>query len=314
MSTKTCLFHPPGEKDKLPSFGVLDHYVRHQSKSDQTKIPPSSSAMLPGHTAISVGTCRSRTGDERRHHGRSVHNKLNPRIPAVSSVSSKGTMKHTRRATPLPTTDQRNTMNFPREAVYADSKAQSLGNINFESRSYDRSQSKSPQGAGRSTAARKCNNCGISQTRQWVRGNAQSWLCHSCGQFWRKNGYARPEELWNRPTFRRSSRKRRVTAAMQDHDKKPKPTKGIREASSSYLNGKKMVECGERLAPLGRSSKHTTSDQDVGVIKPNASSISQVVEGRSARPSIANMIHGEPPLPPVSSLLKRNPSARREGQ
>lgn len=306
-STRTCLFHPPGEGDKLPSFGVLDHYARHQShRSSQKTFSPSSSVMLPGHTAISspVNTCRSRTAGEHRHHRGGVQ-RLDPGISAVGSASSKGTMKHTRRATPLRAADQPSTMKLPQKGRYSDSKTQSLGNIRIESTSYDLSQLNMSQRAGRSTAARKCNNCGISQTRQWVRGNAQSWLCHSCGQFWRKNGYARPEELWNRPTFRRSSRKRRVTAALQDHEKKPKPTKGVREASSSYMNGKKMVECGERLAPLRRSSKDTSAEQDFGTTRSDGSSGSQVTERQSSRPSIANMIHGEPPLPPVSSLLKR---------
>lgn len=55
---------------------------------------------------------------------------------------------------------------------------------------------------------RSCTNCGTRQTRQWVRGERAAWLCHSCGQFWRKNGVHRPAQLWNRPTFKRSRRKR----------------------------------------------------------------------------------------------------------
>ncbi len=64
--------------------------------------------------------------------------------------------------------------------------------------------------SSRSVAAsqRSCTNCGTSVTRQWVRGERSAWLCHSCGQFWRKNGYHRPAGLWNRPTFKRSRRKR----------------------------------------------------------------------------------------------------------
>lgn len=65
--------------------------------------------------------------------------------------------------------------------------------------------------AARGTPARrKCSNCGTVTTRQWVRGENNCWLCHSCGQFWRKNGYARPASLWNRPTFKRSRRKNTV--------------------------------------------------------------------------------------------------------
>lgn len=64
--------------------------------------------------------------------------------------------------------------------------------------------------SSRSAAAsqRSCTNCSTSVTRQWVRGERSAWLCHSCGQFWRKNGYHRPAGLWNRPTFKRSRRKR----------------------------------------------------------------------------------------------------------
>lgn len=58
--------------------------------------------------------------------------------------------------------------------------------------------------------SRKCNNCGQTAPRQWVRGrkHINEWLCHPCGQFWRKNGVRRPRELCNRPTYRRASRKR----------------------------------------------------------------------------------------------------------
>jgi hypothetical protein len=69
---------------------------------------------------------------------------------------------------------------------------------------------------------RFCSNCGTSQTRQWVKYNILSkpinhdtlfedevptqWLCHRCGQYWRKNGIQRPESLWCRPLFKRRRR------------------------------------------------------------------------------------------------------------
>lgn len=104
-----------------------------------------------------------------------------------------------------------------------------------------------------STAGRKCTNCGNTQTRQWVRGEGQAWLCHSCGQFWRKNGYSRPRTLWNRPTFKRSSRKVKndTSKSPEDRRKKVRSFKAKKETvSSNFLNGKKLVECEERLPPL----------------------------------------------------------------
>lgn len=65
---------------------------------------------------------------------------------------------------------------------------------------------------GAAAEQRQCANCSTRQTRQWVRGERSCWLCHSCGQFWRKNGYGRPAGLWNRPTFKRSRRKRSSSA------------------------------------------------------------------------------------------------------
>lgn len=60
------------------------------------------------------------------------------------------------------------------------------------------------------TKGRVCNNCGVSETRQWVSGRKEieEWLCHPCGQYWRKNGTPRPAELYNRPVLRRTPRKR----------------------------------------------------------------------------------------------------------
>ena len=72
-------------------------------------------------------------------------------------------------------------------------------------------------------SVRCCSNCGNTQTRQWVRGHAQAWLCHSCGQFWRKNGYSRPKSLWNRPTFKRTSRKKTIVNCLQPQQKITKP-------------------------------------------------------------------------------------------
>lgn len=111
-----------------------------------------------------------------------------------------------------------------------------------------------------STAGRKCTNCGNMQTRQWVRGEGQAWLCHSCGQFWRKNGYPRPRTLWNRPTFKRSSRKLRLDGnkSPEDRKKKARSFKAKKETvSSNFLNGKRLVECEGRLTPVmgpGRSN------------------------------------------------------------
>lgn len=56
-------------------------------------------------------------------------------------------------------------------------------------------------------ARRVCENCASNQTRQWVKGENDSWLCHSCGQFWRKNGHNRPRHLWNRPQLKRKRRR-----------------------------------------------------------------------------------------------------------
>lgn len=137
---------------------------------------------------------------------------------------------------------------------------------------------------GVSTHSRVCNNCAQSDTRQWVRGENQVWLCHSCGQFWRKNGYARPRALWGRPTFKRSSRKAKnnessaaTAAAVAIGVKKGKNGNSAEEQgkssqggstggsddrkrrsrpvrkdvmSSNFLNGKKLVQCEERLPPL----------------------------------------------------------------
>lgn len=61
------------------------------------------------------------------------------------------------------------------------------------------------------TRGRWCANCETMASRQWVRGEGGVWLCHSCGQFWRKNGFSRPQKLWNRPTFKRAPRSRGTT-------------------------------------------------------------------------------------------------------
>jgi RNA polymerase subunit RPABC4/transcription elongation factor Spt4 len=69
---------------------------------------------------------------------------------------------------------------------------------------------------------RICSNCGTSETRQWVKYSILSkpenheipleaevhtqWLCHRCGQYWRKNGIQRPESLWHRPLVKRCRR------------------------------------------------------------------------------------------------------------
>lgn len=317
-STKTFLFHPPGDADKLPSFGMLDQYVRYQGqRSDPKTLRISSSAMISGRSAVSASTSSSRGVGESQNHGRS-----SSRAGAGmsgSSSSSKDVTKQTRRATPLHNPDSR-IMKHPREGMYPDQSSTLFGTGLPLPKTHHRTASRHTQRAGRSSTSRECNNCGVSETRQWVRGDGQAWLCHSCGQFWRKNGYSRPEELWNRPTFRRSSRKRRVNAALQDQEKKPKPAKGMREASSSYMNGKKMVECGERLAPL-RKSKHPTGDQRFSAME-SASAGSLQIEGNLhsqtlKRPTggapIARMIHGEPPLPPVSQLLKRSSAPKRDG-
>lgn len=66
---------------------------------------------------------------------------------------------------------------------------------------------------GAAAEQRQCANCSTRVTRQWVRGERSCWLCHSCGQFWRKNGYGRPAGLWNRPKFKRSRRKRSTSSA-----------------------------------------------------------------------------------------------------
>lgn len=111
-------------------------------------------------------------------------------------------------------------------------------------------------GPGGNSSARTCGNCGLSQTRQWVRGEGMCWLCHSCGQFWRKNGYARPRALWNRPTFKRSSRKGRTTVTPpvesgSARKRKGRPPKSDKDGvSSNFLIGKKLVECEEKLPPM----------------------------------------------------------------
>lgn len=52
---------------------------------------------------------------------------------------------------------------------------------------------------------RACRNCGTSVTRQWLKG-PEDWLCHRCGQYWRKNKRARPSEFWRRPVHTRAAR------------------------------------------------------------------------------------------------------------
>eukprot|EP00172_Hildenbrandia_rubra_P002183 Plantae.Rhodophyta-Hildenbrandia_rubra.ctg2876.p1 GENE.Plantae.Rhodophyta-Hildenbrandia_rubra.ctg2876~~Plantae.Rhodophyta-Hildenbrandia_rubra.ctg2876.p1 ORF type:complete len:920 (-),score=155.48 Plantae.Rhodophyta-Hildenbrandia_rubra.ctg2876:3574-6333(-) len=60
-------------------------------------------------------------------------------------------------------------------------------------------------------SGRVCSNCSSMETRQWVRGKSHGqWLCHSCGQFWRKNKKMRPRNLWFRPKFKRQ--RKNVTA------------------------------------------------------------------------------------------------------
>lgn len=111
--------------------------------------------------------------------------------------------------------------------------------------------------------ARVCSNCGVMQTRQWVRGENQLWLCHSCGQFWRKNGYSRPRALWNRPTFKRTSRKLKVTShGVGDTRRTKSSTRQI--VSSSFLDGKKMIELETCLSGLHRGSaaQNAVNDSD----------------------------------------------------
>lgn len=214
-------------------------------------------------------------------------------------------------------------MKHPAEPIHPDHNLALFGSGVLPS-AYNRANAKNK--ASRSSGTRKCDNCGISQTRQWVRGEAQVWLCHSCGQFWRKNGYSRPEELWNRPTFRRCSRKRRGNSPSQDQEKKSKPAKGAREASSSFMNGKKMVECGERLPPV-RKSKTSPTEKRFDPVK-DLSSANLRLSGNHHHPStrrngggapISNMIHSEhfppsppssPRLPPVSQLLQKTHLSR----
>lgn len=90
---------------------------------------------------------------------------------------------------------------------------------------------------------RECSNCSTKVTRQWVRGDSQTWLCHCCGQFWRRNGYPRPKSLWNRPTVSRRSRKRRV-ASGDDVGPCRKRSRGV---SNKLGNDAPNVPGGERM-------------------------------------------------------------------
>lgn len=110
--------------------------------------------------------------------------------------------------------------------------------------------------ASAAKSARRCSNCAATTTRQWVRGENQSWLCHSCGQFWRKNGHPRPKALWNRPTFRRSSRKIKSLPIRTDSIKKPRyPNQTTTSViASSFVSGKKLVLC-DALLPSMRQMR-----------------------------------------------------------
>lgn len=123
-------------------------------------------------------------------------------------------------------------------------------------------------GSPSSNTVRRCHNCKAFETRQWVRGDSHSWLCHSCGQFWRKNGYARPQALWNRPTFKRSSRKRKNDDHSAGAERKVICSKLSSESvSSSFLKGKQMVECEEQLSPAhyvsNYSKTHATPSEKI---------------------------------------------------
>lgn len=157
--------------------------------------------------------------------------------------------------------------------------------------------------------ARQCGNCMAFQTRQWVRGNGQTWLCHSCGQFWRKNGYARPKALWNRPTFKRSSRKRKsvnrstaVGHSLRYVAKIPRDS-----VSSSYLKGKQMVEYEDQLDQL---PMHSSLNDDHRILTLNG----RTNEVLPALPQLRNLpgsLHHDHQarLPPMSLLLQH--AARR---
>lgn len=56
---------------------------------------------------------------------------------------------------------------------------------------------------------RTCLNCFKGTSRQWVRKfkGESKWLCHACGQYWRKNRRDRPSELWQKPVLRRNSKR-----------------------------------------------------------------------------------------------------------
>lgn len=305
-NSKAYLFHP-GDTDKLPSFGVLDQYVRHRElASDQSAPRVSVSAQTPQRVGDSFNACRTHRSD------------ANPKSPANTGGVRPGHFTTGSRSKNLMrsaegSSSQRDLKQVRHlgEPVNAGIRSNASG-VGFPMpRSQHRHSQAPSQKNERSSTSRTCNNCGVSQTRQWVRGDAQAWLCHSCGQFWRKNGYSRPEELWNRPTFRRSSRKRRVNLELQDHEKKPKPGRGTRDASSSYINGKKMVECGEKLSPMLKTKSPQGEPRTRTLEEEKAHSKPWVRPASGAQST--KMIHGEPPLPPISHLLRKNGAQRRSG-
>lgn len=55
---------------------------------------------------------------------------------------------------------------------------------------------------------RECSNCCTNTSRQWLRKfkAEDEWLCHACGQYWRKNKRDRPSEFWQKPVVKRTSR------------------------------------------------------------------------------------------------------------
>ncbi|CDF32244.1 unnamed protein product [Chondrus crispus] len=288
-------------------FTIFDRYDSDNERSSALKVPHISTSN-PYQQPPSPST-----GPFRQH----THRTTSSAMSGADSSYSRDVVMHSQRGAPLRNQDLR-LRKQPAEPMHPDHNVALVDSRRLASAQH---RAGATQKGGRSSGSRKCNNCGVSQTRQWVRGEDQVWLCHSCGQFWRKNGYSRPEELWNRPMFRRSSRKRRVNTPSQDQEKKSKPAKGAREASSSYMNGKKMVECGERLPPI-QKSKNSSPDSRYDPVNDHSSANLRLDGGHRLHTSrktgggapISNMIHVEPMLPPVSQLLKKNsaPKERRQ--
>lgn len=94
-----------------------------------------------------------------------------------------------------------------------------------------------------STLGRTCCNCGSTETRQWLSVN-EEWNCHQCGQYWRKFGRVRPQNLWNRtPVTRRS----RGTVGKRGTRRAEKRTGGKLGGNADMEKGKKMVEMSKDL-------------------------------------------------------------------